>query len=108
MDYNSLIANNIREKREAMKIIQSAFAKMIGMSASSYSRLENGEIQITINTLKKISDAMNVSVIEVLNIATSNTYNFNDNKNILQVGHSQTLNIHLTSEQFSQLEKILK
>jgi transcriptional regulator with XRE-family HTH domain len=107
MDLNSLTASRIKGKREELNIKQSEIAKLIQMSASAYSRLENGEIQITINALEVISRVLKTSVVELMQINDTRVYNFNNNTNVQQ-GFTSHLNVQLTPDQFSQLEEILK
>lgn len=107
MNVNSLTANRIKEKREDLKIKQSVFAKQIGMSPTAYSRLENGETQITINTLVLISDALKTTISDLVQLKETAVYNFSRN-NIVQQGSSHTLNLNLTPDQFLAFESIIR
>jgi transcriptional regulator with XRE-family HTH domain len=107
MDLNAITASRIKNKREEINLKQAEFAKVIKMSPSAYSRLENGEIQITLNTLVIIAEALKTSIVELIQVKDSEIYN-NHNNTIVQQGHVSVLNIHLTPEQFSNLEGIFK
>jgi transcriptional regulator with XRE-family HTH domain len=90
------------------KVLQSTLAERLGITTSSYSRIENGEVQISINNLKKIADTLEVSLQELLNQSTGSVYNFNNSAPVLQQGHHLTLNVNLTPEQFEALEQLIK
>ena len=90
-----------------MNVKQAELAKSIQMSPSAYSRLENGEVQITINSLELISRVLKSSLLDLLQINDTKVYNFDNNTNVQQ-GYTSHLNIQLTPDQFAKLEDILK
>lgn len=101
MDLNNKTAIKIKEIRESKNIIQSKFAKLVEMSDSAYSRLENGETQITLNHLEKIADKLNVPLFEILDFKSTQVNHFNNNA-FVQSGEN-TLNITLTPQEFQSL-----
>ncbi len=101
MTLNDKTAIKIKELREAKNFSQSAFAKMLSMSNSSYSRLENGEIQISLNVVEKISQQLQIPIIEILNLPISQINNFNNNQ--LCPIHNGVLNISLNSEEIKSI-----
>jgi transcriptional regulator with XRE-family HTH domain len=100
MDINSKTAVKIRETRENKNIKQADFAKSVGLGASAYSRIENGETQITLKVLYKIAEALETTVEILLGLETKTTNNFNHNI----VGQNNgELSIALTEEQIKKI-----
>lgn len=56
----------IKQIREQKKITQEEVARHMGMSQNAYSKIENNITQLTINHIKLISTALDVSPIELL------------------------------------------
>jgi len=56
------IANRIKERRRALKYTQEQFAEIIGISVSSYTRIENAFQKPALDTLIKISQNLNISL----------------------------------------------
>ncbi len=52
----------IRDLREDHDLTQSQVAKILGCTQQTYSRYENGEITIDINSLIKLADFYNTSL----------------------------------------------
>jgi transcriptional regulator with XRE-family HTH domain len=105
MDLNQKTAVRIKEARELKNILQEQFAKAIAMSPSAYSRLENGETQITINALEKIAKELKLNMADLLQAAASQNNTFT--KSIVAQNNS-TLNITLTPDEFNKIYKKIK
>lgn len=101
MTINNKVALKIKEYRDFKNISQAALAKQLLMSNSAYSRLENGEIQITLTMLEKIAEKLNVTMLELLDFKSSQINNFNNNS-FAQSGNS-TINITLTPDEFQKV-----
>lgn len=56
----------IREKREALRIPQTAVAYKLGMSQPAYSKIERGETELKASQLYKIAAYLGVSVYDLL------------------------------------------
>lgn len=56
----------IKKIREQKKITQGAIARQMGISQNAYSKIENNITQLTVNHVKQISAALDVSPIELL------------------------------------------
>lgn len=56
----------IKKIREQKKITQEEVARKIGLSQNAYSKIENNITQLTINHVKLISAALDVSPLELL------------------------------------------
>lgn len=59
------IIYRIKQIRLSKKITQDKVAEQINMSQNNYSRIESGSNKLTVDTLLKISAAINVSAINV-------------------------------------------
>lgn len=98
MDLNNKVALKIKEIREKKNFSQLKFSKLVNMSNSAYSRIENGEVQITLNTLDKIAEKLSVPLLELLDFKSTQINHFNNNA-FVQSGEN-TLNISLTPDEF--------
>ncbi len=58
----------IRNLREDTDMSQTAFAKLIGMSQTGYSKYETGENDIPTNILIKLADLHNTSIDYILGL----------------------------------------
>ena len=58
---------HLRTIRQEKKMRQKTVAKLCNMDSGSYSNIENGKRNITILTLFKISQMLNVSMTELMN-----------------------------------------
>jgi len=56
------IANRIKERRKSLNYTQEQFAELIGITTSSYTRIENAFQKPALNTLIKISLNLKVSL----------------------------------------------
>ncbi len=84
MTTNQQTAIRIREERLKQNITQQAIADHLGIDISSYSRLENGAVEITITRLEAIAEFFKVPIIvfipnsNVANITINNgSYGYN-------------------------------
>ena len=70
-DKNDIILKSLgyhlRLIRQEKRLRQKTVAKMCDMDSGSYSNIENGKRNITILTLLKISEVLNVSMTELMN-----------------------------------------
>lgn len=60
MDYNRVVAANIRKCRRAAGLTQAALAEEVGMSPQHLSKIERCVSSPTVNTLAKIAECLNV------------------------------------------------
>lgn len=61
-----MITEKLKEIRESQGLTQAEIASRLGMERSNYARLENRGESITISQLKSICQALDVSVLEVI------------------------------------------
>jgi transcriptional regulator with XRE-family HTH domain len=97
-EYNILIADAIRATRELRRQTQQQTAQAIGMSRSSYSKLENGQHQITISTLFIISKVLQTNVFQILTLAEARNKNPSDPTSVshLLISFVSKMNENLT------------
>lgn len=75
----SVFSERLYNARIKQGLTQSDVAKMIPMTQSSYSRIENGFQEPNLNQLKRIAEVLNVSIDFLLNVDTefyNNQINF--------------------------------
>ncbi|MFN8339200.1 MAG: helix-turn-helix transcriptional regulator [Saprospiraceae bacterium] len=115
MTTNQQTAIRIREERLRQNITQQAVAEYLGIDISTYSRLENGTVEITISRLEAIAEYFKVPVVTLLpaNLNSSNTYyiensnnSLNGNGNYNNINESGSELKRLVTELLSALKKI--
>lgn len=63
---HAVIAENIRQRRQAMGLSQEALADNCGVHRTYIGSLERGERNLTVNTLAKVADALGCTAIDLL------------------------------------------
>ena len=61
-----MVCSRIRELRKKKKWAQDVVAVAIGLSQPAYSRLENGEVELTLAKLQSIAVCYGITVSELL------------------------------------------
>ncbi len=62
------IGVNIRTLREQRNIKQQEIADLIGMHRSNYSKIENGQREISVSALDKIAHFFNITIDELVHL----------------------------------------
>jgi len=62
------IGANIKRLREDRGIKQSEIADLVGMHRSNYSKIENGQREISLAAVDKIADFFNISIDELIHL----------------------------------------
>ncbi len=65
------VLSNIRKFRELRNITREQLAADLGLSASGYSKIERGEIELTISRLYQIATALDVTAQQILEFDVS-------------------------------------
>lgn len=81
------ISSNIKKFRELKSLTREHLASELDMSVSGYSKIERGEIDLTVSKLQKIADILDVSVSEILNFDATNIFNISNNKEVQNIGN---------------------
>ncbi|MDI9318978.1 MAG: helix-turn-helix transcriptional regulator [Phycisphaerales bacterium] len=105
MDNNKKIAAKIRELREHKSILQSYIATKLDISPNTYSRIESGHTQITINNLFKICEALDITVNELIGKTVGS--NVGIQNNLLSPFNNGNLHLTLTAQQIEELKRVL-
>ncbi len=72
------VIENIKKFRELKNITRDELADKLEMSLSGYSKLERGEVEITLTKLYRIADILDISVSQILNFDVSQIFNVKD------------------------------
>lgn len=74
------ILSNIRKLRELRNLTRDQLAADLGLSASGYSKIERGEIELTLSRLYQIAAALEVSAQQILEFDVSQVLGGNANE----------------------------
>jgi transcriptional regulator with XRE-family HTH domain len=74
------IIDNIKKFRELKSLTRDEVADKMEMSVSGYSKLERGEVELTLSKLYRISEILEVSVSQILNFDASQIFNISNNQ----------------------------
>lgn len=69
---------NIKKFRELKNMTREDLADRLEMSLSGYSKLERGEVELTLSKLYRISEILEISVSQILNFDASQIFNVRD------------------------------
>ena len=72
------VVENIKKFRELKSLARDEIADKLEMSVSGYSKLERGEVEISLSKLYRIADILEVSVSQILNFDASQIFNVRD------------------------------
>jgi len=109
------ITENIKKFRELKNYTREVMADKLEMSVSGYSKLERGDVELSVNKLFKIAEILEVNVSQILNFDASKIFNIKD-YGVANVDiHSQTNNytdpykdkyIQLLESEVARLKKL--
>ncbi len=71
---------NIKKFRELKNITREDLADQLEMSLSGYSKLERGEVELTVTKMYRIAELLEVSVSQILNFDASQIFNVSNNQ----------------------------
>ncbi|WP_396156924.1 helix-turn-helix domain-containing protein [Flavobacterium sp.] len=80
------VSENIKKFRELKGITRDDIAGELEMSVSGFSKIERGEIDLTLSKLDKIANIIGVSVSQILNFDATNIFNVSNNKTVNSIG----------------------
>jgi transcriptional regulator with XRE-family HTH domain len=99
------ILSNIRKVRELRNVTRDQLAADLGLSSSGYSKIERGEIELTLLRLYQVADALNVKVHQILEFDVSQVLGKNHLENTASAFGPQTLQIDLARKYIEKLEE---
>lgn len=99
------IGDNIKKFRELKNITREQMASDLKMSLSNYSKIERGEIDLTISRVQEIAGILGVDVSQILNFDATQIFNVTNNKLVQGLG-AKAENMHFYGDDFK--EKYIK
>lgn len=73
------VLDNIKKFRELKNLTRDHLAAQLEMSLSGYSKLERGEVELTVAKLFKLAEILDVNVAQILNFDASKIFNITNN-----------------------------
>ncbi|MBC6400202.1 MAG: helix-turn-helix transcriptional regulator [Ekhidna sp.] len=98
----------IKKIRLEKNLSQDWIASQLGISQRSYSNIENGQTQLTVDRLFQISEVFKVNAGEIIGVENQNINTNNFNNNATQNNSSLVVNRHSIEEIRMLYERILK
>lgn len=87
------IFENIKKFRDLKSITRETMAAELGMSVSGYSKIERGEVDLTLSKIQRIAIILSVSFEQLLNFDSSQIFNISHNHQVQGLGsHADTIN----------------
>jgi transcriptional regulator with XRE-family HTH domain len=99
------VLSNIRKVRELRNVTRDQLAADLGLSSSGYSKIERGEIELTLLRLYQIADALEVKAQQILEFDVSQLLGKNHLENTASAFGPQTLQIDLARKYIEKLEE---
>ncbi len=99
------IGDNIKKFRELKNITREQMAADLNMSLSNYSKIERGEIDLTISRVQEISNIIGVDVSQILNFDATQIFNVSNNSTVQGLG-ARAENMHFHGDDYK--EKYIK
>lgn len=93
------IASRIKDLRATRKINQEQMAEILDTTRQRYARIENGQVDISYITIKKIADYLGVSVLDITSAE--------ENKGLVALFREKDLSDDIV-ESVAKIEKILQ
>lgn len=76
------VSENIKKFRELKDITRENIASRLDMSVSGFSKIERGEIDLTLSKLDKIAKVLGVSPSQILSFDATNIFNVSNNNQV--------------------------
>ena len=73
------IGDNIKKFRELKNMTREQLASELGLSVSGYSKIERGEIDLTVSRVQEIAQILEVDVSQILNFDATQVFNISNN-----------------------------
>ena len=92
---------NIKKFRELKNITRDAMCSSLKMSLSNYSKIERGEIDLTISRIHEIAQILEVDVAQILNFDATQIFNISNNK-LVQGTCAKVENMHFHGDDYKE------
>ncbi len=90
---------------------QEDMAERLGMSVNGYAKIERGETDVQFSRLQKISELMEISLLELLNVNSNinitSCWSYHEQFNQIQ-GHNEHPDIRLLKQEIDHLKQLLE
>lgn len=94
------VYQNIKKFRELKGLTREFVSGELDMSVSGYSKIERGEIDLSLSKLERISKIIGVSVSQIMNFDSKNIFNISNNENVQGV-YSRKSRIYNCSDEIT-------
>lgn len=102
------ISENIKKFRELKGLTRESISDELEMSVSGYSKIERGEVDLTISKLDKISKVLGINVSEILNFDSTNIFNVSHNNQVQGLGSKKSMINNYSDENTQNYIKLLE
>lgn len=99
------IGDNIKKFRELKNITREQMCADLDMSVSNYSKIERGEIDLTMSRIQQIAQILSVDISQILNFDATQIFNVSNNKLVQGLG-AKAENMHFHTDDYK--EKYIK
>ena len=72
MELNAAFGDLVRQRRKELQLTQEALGEKAGVSRNYVNELENGKYNVTLNTLVKVAQALEIDPAKLLEGLTAN------------------------------------
>jgi transcriptional regulator with XRE-family HTH domain len=93
------IYENIKRIREMKNISRQQMASDLELSLSGYSKLERGEIDVSLNRIQQIAGILGVDLAQLMNFDATQIFNVNNN-NVIQGIGTKASSVHYHSDEY--------
>lgn len=102
------IGENIKKYREQKNITRDTLAADLNMSLSNYSKIERGEIDVSISRVQEIAQILDVDISQLLNFDATQIFNISNNKFVQGFGSKVQHNNSINDEYIDKYIKLLE
>lgn len=113
------IANNIKKFRELKGLGRKEMAAELKLSLSAYSKLERGEVDLTLSRIQQIAQILGIDITQLLNFDVSQVINVSGNQTVQAVApKAENMNfygddfkekyIKILEQELERLRKLIK
>ena len=95
------IGNNIKKFRELKDITRDQLASQLNMSLSNYSKIERGEIDLTISRIEQIAHILEIDIAQLLNFDASQIFNISHNRVVKGLG-AKAENMYFSGDDYKE------
>ncbi len=105
------IGHKLKKLRELKNLTQEYVANQLEITQSNYSRIENNEIELSLNKLEKIADVLEMKPEEILAFDEKYIFNLMHNENAysgVTINNYYNQELKTLNEKIAKLEALVK